>query len=300
MAIVSSPQQLGQIVSTIREVLSRPSNSFGENNQEIKKVFEKLTTLFVAFENIVKSLEEEGFSEDFWLLSPYLHVSKTASRQIAANYSDKFTPVIPLHSIKFSTILSANFMTKVLFSLKKQPKIRKIIERFIAQRDIEFKNSLEFELGKIPKDTPAQIIHEYKNYFTNMRGSYEDYTNFCEKKQLEEERQRKLEIQAAKLKEEKMQTQLKQEEDFFQERGGYDSIQIDQIQSARKKALIPKKKTKKASLSQGIEERIEEKKLQEELKSKSEDHAQKFFQEKQKRQQDYIDKLKKLQRKGKD
>ncbi len=300
MAVVTSLQQLGHIVSKIREAISQPSNFFGEDNQEIKKVFEKLSPFFVAFEKFIKILEEEGLSKDFWLLSTYPHVSKTASQQIAAKYSGKFISFIPLKSINFSAIVPATAITKVLFSLKKQPKIRKIIETFVIQKELEFKKSLEIELAKIPEGTTAQVIQEYKNYFTNTRGTFEDYSAFCTQKQLEEEQQRKIDIQAAKIKEEKIKAQIKQEEEQFQERGGYDSIQVDQIQSARKKALIPKKKTKKAPLPHGIEEKIEQKKLQEELQSQSEDRAQKFFQEKQKRQQDYIDKLKKLQRKGKD
>jgi hypothetical protein len=300
MAVLSSPQPLGQLISTIREVISRPSNLFGEVNEGLKMFFEKFTPFFASFEKMLTGLEEEGLSRDFWLLSTYLHVTKIASRQVTANYSGKFMPVIALQSIKVSTILPANMITKVLFSLKKQPKIRKIIEKFITQKGLEFKKSLDIELGKIPESTPAQIIQEYKNYFTNTRGSFEDYTTFRAKKQLEEEQQRKLDLQTAKIKEEKIKAQIKHEEEEFQERGGYDSVQIDQIQSARKKALTPKKKTKKTPLPHGIEEKMEQKKLQEELKSKSEDRAQKFFQEKQKRQQDYIDKLKKFQQKGKD
>ncbi len=300
MAVIPSPQQLGQMVSTIREVISRPSNLFGEVNEELKMFFEKLTPLFASFEKMLTGLEEEGLSRDFWLLSTYLYVTKIDSRQVTAKYSGKFMPVIPLHSINVSTILPANVITKVLFSLKKQPKIRKIIEKFIAQKNLEFKKSLEIELTKIPESTPVRIIQEYKNYFTNTRGSFEDYTAYGAKKQLEEEQERNLELQTAKIKEEKIKAQIKHEEEEFQEQGGYDSIQIDQIQSARKKALTPKKKTKKIPLPHGIEEKMEQKKLQEELKSKSEDRAQKFFQEKQKRQQDYIDKLKKFQRKGKD
>src|SRR4030042_149804 len=144
MAVISSPEQLAQILSTIREIISQPSDFFGENNQEIKEVLIKMIPLFDVFEGIVKTLEKEGFSQDFWLFSTYLHVSKSLSRQIAAIYTDKITPVILLHSIKFSTILSPNFITKVLFSLKKQPKIRKIIEKFIVQKDLEFQKSLEY------------------------------------------------------------------------------------------------------------------------------------------------------------
>ncbi len=300
MAVVTSSQKLGQIVSTIREVISHPGDLFGEDNREMKEVFEKLSSSFEDLEIIVKVLEEEGLSKDLWLFTTFPHVSKIASKQIAAKYSGKFIPVIPLQDINFSEIMPAVAITKVLFSLKKQPKIGKIIEKFIALQDLEFKKSLEIELAKIPGDTPAKTIQEYKNYFTNTRGSFEDYTAFCTQKRLEEEHQHKLEVQTAKLKEEKIKAQIKQEEEQFQERGGYDSIQVDQIQSARKKALVPKKKTKKGPLPHGIEEKIEQKKLQEELQTQSEDRAQKFFQEKQKRQQDYIDKLKKLQRKGKE
>ncbi len=300
MAILTSSQQLAQIVLRIHETISQPSILFGEDNQEIKNILETLSQNFFDFESIVLSLEKEGLSKDFWLFSTNLHVSKSVSQQIAIKYSGKFMPVISLKTTNFSSIVPATLITKILFSLKKQPKIRKIIEGFVAQKDLEFKKSLEIELAKIPEGTPAQVIQEYKVFYTNTRGTFVDYTIFCSKKQLEEERVRKIEAQAAKLKEEKIKAQIKQAEEDFQEHGGYDSILVDQIQNARKKALIPKKKTKKAPLPHSIEEKIEQKKLQEELQSQSEDRAQKFFLEKQKRQQDYINKLKKLQQKGKD
>lgn len=85
----------------------------------------------------------------------------------------------------------------------------------------------------------------------------------------------------------------------FEETGGYEAIQDDEIERVRKKALPVKKTVKKASLSPEIADKIQQRKLKNQIQADSEDRAQKFFKEKQKLQQDYLEKLKKMQNKRK-
>jgi hypothetical protein len=270
-----------------------------DNSKTLNQELRDYSALFENIEQIIQQLDKSGFLGDFWLLSTSLRLSKALLLQAAIQFKEQLIPFIPFSPKNVVSIIPASKTAKILLVIKKNPKILPVINRFNSLKQQEFESDLERELQKIPEDTPASIIQDFKTFFANTQQDWDRFLKLQERKKLDEEGKRKLEVQRARQKEKLMKEQMKHQLDEFEEVGGYEAIEQDQIERVRKKALPAKKPAKKASFSPEIEEKIEHKKRKDELRAESEDRTQKFFAEKKKLQQDYMERLKKLKDKRK-
>jgi|SRR5271157_347605 len=299
MAVISSLRDFTAFASKFKQVSAHLSTFQTENSSEINRGIQNAVTFIEMLEIIFKELDKTGFLGDYWLLSTFSRLPKAAMLQGAAQFTGEIIPLIPLPVTKVTSTLPASKTAKALILLKKNKKISAIVNRFNLLKQREFETKLDSEMQKIPEDTPTSVIQDFKTFFANTQRDWEQFLVYTKEKELEEEGRRKLEVHRARLKEKLTKEQIKHQQEEFEDSGGYEAIEQDQIEKVRKKALPAKKQAKKVKLSPEIEEKIEQKKLKDELRAESEDRTQKFFKEKKKLQQDYVEKLKKLQDKRK-
>lgn len=282
-----------------RRVTSRILSIPNLATEKFEKVLGSTFTAFKNFDLLWREFEKNGFTEDFWVLSTSTQINKMAIHQVGAQFAPQIKPVVPIPVENITPIIPANRTAKLMLVMKKNTKLLSIQHRFTTLKQQEFDTKLELELATIPTGESPLLIQEFKTYFSNTQKSWTQFLEYQEQKQLEETQQRKLEQHRIQLQGKQAKQQMKHQLREFEETGGYEAIQDDEIERVRKKALPVKKTVKKASLSPEIADKIQQRKLKNQIQADSEDRAQKFFKEKQKLQQDYLEKLKKMQNKRK-
>jgi len=300
MAELLSLNEFTTFVDKFKQILDQLSSIPTGASEQLNQYREEMGIFLEQLGLVLREFDSRSFLGDSWLLSTFARITKVATQRLSESLFDQIKPIIPISRSQLVSIIPANKIAKVLLSLRKNPKLQQIVAHLNARKRQEYKLKLESELLKAPEETSPDEIQEFKTYFANTQEGWEEFQNFQQKKLREDKEQRKLETHRARLKEQRAKEKSKQQLQEFEDTGGYESIEVDQIERVRKKALVPQKRGKRAKFSPEIEEKIEQRKLKEQQQSDSEDRAQKFFQEKQKMQQEYIEKLKKMQKKRKE
>ena len=197
-----------------------------------------------SIENIGKifnEFEKCGFDKDLWVLSTYTRITKNAIYEAGARYRSQITPVILIPANSVTPIIPANRIAKLLLVTKKNTKILETGNRFTTLKQQKFDAKLGLELAAIPPEESPSVIQEFKTYFSNTQNGWDQFLEYRKQKQVAESQQRKLVQHRIRLQERQAKQQMKHQLREFEETGGYEAIQEDEIERVRKKPCLRKK-----------------------------------------------------------
>ncbi|MFW9895068.1 MAG: hypothetical protein ACFFD7_04620 [Candidatus Thorarchaeota archaeon] len=171
-----------------------------------------------------------------------------------------------IHEISYTPSLSISQWLDILDSLQENSLFLKIMKKIKTYREGLIQRKLNIEISKIPKDTEASLIEEYKKaFFDDPELSFKDFIQIIENNLTQQElKEKRLVIKEAKEKEELEELKKKQEEhketyeDYF--KLSESEFKRKRRKKSREKLTSIKKESKKSKriqVSDEISEKIE-------------------------------------------